>query len=83
MFEISLEALRSSLTGNDPVQFSYFKKDGTIRNAIGTLNEKYIPAESKPIDSSKGNGSNFKYYDLERKAWRSLGSDCSLVTIVE
>jgi len=53
------------------------------RRAVGTLNEKLIPAEMKPRDSSMNNGGNFKYYDLEKNAWRSLPLECSLVTIFE
>lgn len=83
MFDISLDDLRKNLQGSTPVQFSYFKKDGSRRPAIGTLNEKLIPDDMKPKDSSLNNGENFKYYDLEKNAWRSLPLDCSLVTIFE
>ena len=54
--------------------FSYFKKDGTIREAKGTLSELLIPEDDKP----KGllpripNYAVFTYYDLDRKAWRSF-----------
>jgi hypothetical protein len=84
MFEINLEELRENLKGSTPVAFSYFKKDGSLRNAVGTLNEKWIPAEMRPKDSSTNNGGdNFRYYDIDKGAWRSLHKDCSLVTIIE
>ena len=83
MFDISIEDLRRNLQGGSPVHFSYFKKDGSVRNAIGTLNEKLIPEEMRPKDSSTNTGNNLKYYDLEKNAWRSLYIDCSLVTIFE
>jgi len=83
MFDISIEDLRNNLHGSTPVNFSYFKKDGTWRKAIGTLNEKLIPEEMRPKDSSTDTGGNLKYYDLEKNAWRSLHIDCSLVQIFE
>ena len=83
MFDISLEDLRRNLHGTTPVSFSYFKKDGTLRNAIGTLNERLIPESVRPKDSSTNTGDNLKYYDLEKNAWRSLCIDCSLVQIFE
>jgi len=83
MFDISIEDLRRNLQGTTPVRFSYFKKDGTLRNATGTLNEHLIPGEMMPKDSSTNNGENLKYYDLEKNAWRSIQIDCSLVQIFE
>ena len=58
------------------VLFTYFKDtDGTMREAKGTLNALLIPEENKP----KGTGvpgkihyEILRYYDLERKAWRSF-----------
>jgi hypothetical protein len=83
MFHITIEDLKVNLSGSTPVYFSYFKKDGSIRNAIGTLNENLIPADLRPKDSSANTGSNLKYFDLDKKAWRSLQIDCSMVTIIE
>jgi hypothetical protein len=83
MFNIDLETLREALSGSTPVHFSYFKKDGTLRNATGTLNEGLIPEEMKPKDASINCGNNLKYYDLEKSDWRSLCIDCSLVIIIE
>ena len=54
--------------------FSYFKKDGTIREAKGTLSELLIPEDDRPkgILPRTPNYSVFTYYDLDRKAWRSF-----------
>ena len=54
--------------------FSYFKKDGTIREAKGTLSELLIPEDDKPkgILPRTPNYAVFTYYDLDRKAWRSF-----------
>lgn len=84
MFDIATEYLFETLHGSStPVVFSYIKKDGSMRNAIGTLNEKLIPEEFKPKDASSNNGKNLKYFDLEKNSWRSLKIDCSIVTIIE
>ena len=83
MFDISVDDLRRNLSSSTPVHFSYFKKDGTLRRAVGTLNEKLIPDEMRPKDSSTNYGENLKYYDLDKKAWRSLCIDCSLIQIIE
>lgn len=59
------------------MNFSYTKRDGTIRKAWGTRMTSLIPAEAQP----KGTDSNSKavsYYDLERKAWRSVGAEATI-----
>ena len=83
MFDVDLETLRKNLQGSTPVSFSYFKKDGQLRNARGTLNESLIPEHLRPKDSSTNYANSFRYYDLEKGAWRSLHKDISLVTMVE
>ena len=62
-------------------RFSYFKKDGGIREAVGTLNFDLIPEEHHPkslsaarSDSSE-NYSTFAYYDLTVPGWRSFRLD--------
>jgi len=85
MFEIDLDTLYKSLCGSTPVSFSFMKKDGKIRNAIGTLHESLIPEEWKPKDPSinYANGDNLKYFDLEKNAWRSLSKKCAMIQIIE
>ena len=83
MFDIDLDTLRKSLQGSSPVSFSYFKKDGQCRSATGTLHENLIPAELMPKDSSFNGGGNFRYFDLDKNAWRSLHKDCQMVTMIE
>ena len=61
---------------NGIYRVSFFKTDGTIREAVGTLNLELIPEEQRP----KNDGSTakepapgvFNYYDLGKKAWRSF-----------
>jgi len=87
MFDIDINKLFENLKGSTPVYFSYLKKDGTRRNALGTLNPKCIPDEFR-LDTSINedkhfNGTNLKYFDLEKNGWRSLSYDVSTVTILE
>ena len=60
-------------------QFSYFKTDGTIRMARGTLSPAAIPEDKKPkiLYSVSGieNYGVFTYWDLDRGAWRSFRLD--------
>lgn len=83
MFDISIENLKLNLKGSTPVHFSYMKSDGSCRSALGTLNPRLIPETLKPRDASKNMGENLKYYDLEKRAWRSLQTDASAVWIME
>ena len=64
------------------VQFSYFKTDGSIRQARGTLCLDLIPEKDRPQSASehsdespkkrKENYETLTYYDLDREAWRSF-----------
>ena len=62
-------------------RFSYFKKDGTIREAVGTLNMDLIPAEHLPKslsaaqNDSSESPATFCYYDLSVPGWRSFCID--------
>ena len=83
MFDVDLEVLRTNLQGASPVHFTYFKLDGSTRMATGTLHESLIPEEMRPKDSSVNTGSNLKYFDLGKNAWRSLGKDVKMVQMME
>lgn len=59
------------------VSFSFVKKDGTIRNAIGTLMEEALPPkieEGTPPSEKKmeQNYSVLTYFDVQKQAWRSF-----------
>ena len=77
-----------SLLATGIYRFSYIKKDTTeIREAIGTLNEEYIPLDKLPGTSSRKTGGVasaekgepnydvFTYFDLQKNAWRSFRLD--------
>jgi hypothetical protein len=70
-------------------RFSYLKKDGSIREAVGTLCMDLIPEDKRPkgINSEALNSTEgalnraepaagvFPYYDLDAAAWRSFRLD--------
>ena len=62
-------------------RFSYFKKDGSIRQARGTLDFSRIPEEHHPKSLSSApdvrpeNYDTFPYYDLDAAGWRSFRLD--------
>lgn len=51
------------------VTFSYRKKDGSIRSAVGTLCEDYFSYERKGSESSRPAGL-VSYWDMEAGGWR-------------
>ena len=57
------------------VRFSYWKKDGSIREAVGTLRTVLIPPDKRPHtteDESSVNYETFAYFDLYTNDWRSF-----------
>jgi len=72
------ESLRDAMN-NGFVQFTYTKKDGSTRTALGTRSPLLVPADKAP----KGNSDNgdeawndsvksIPYFDLEKNEWRSF-----------
>ena len=70
------ERLRTWMS-TDAVSFSYWKKDGSIREARGTLNPALIPEDKRPKGASDGTHSpvSFCYFDLDKNEWRSFTLD--------
>lgn len=57
----------------EPVSFSFYKKDGTVRKMIGTRNPKLVPTFEKKTDKTKIFPPNvIAVYDMENKGWRSF-----------
>ena len=69
---MTIEELKEKLhTG--VVEFSYKKKDGSIRTAKGTLNAKHIPEEHVPKNTGyEAPVGVQRYYDLNSEGWRSF-----------
>lgn len=68
----------SSLFLNSNVSFRFYKKDGTLRDSVGCLDqaimESYdaLPKEKSEAEQKPINLNVFKYFDLDKKAWRSF-----------
>ena len=55
-----------------PVKFKYKKKDGSIREAVGTTNFDLVPEEHQPkLADARAAEGLVKYYDTEKNGWRS------------
>ena len=74
------ESFRTKLS-TGKYRFSYFKKEGSIREAVGTLNFDLIPPEQRPkvlkpdIVDQVEKYTTFTYYDLTVHGWRSFCID--------
>lgn len=55
------------------VHFSYKKTDGSIREALGTLNLNMIPQDASTFTGNyTKNPDQVRYYDIESRGWRSF-----------
>lgn len=55
------------------VKFSYWKKNGSVREARGTLNSEVYGKDNEPSGSSRSVPENqVRYYDLDAQGWRSF-----------
>lgn len=59
-----------NLLKSSKVRFFYYKIDGTIREAYGTLSDKIIPSSGEV--KRKKNDSLQTYFDIEVNGWRSF-----------
>ena len=70
------ESFRDALN-NGFARFTYYKKDGTIRTALGTRSPLLIPADKAPKCPQDNDGweeraKTIPYFDLDKKEWRSF-----------
>ncbi len=72
------ESFRDALA-NGFARFTYYKKDGSIRTALGTRSSVLIPTDKLPKgDMSDGaatwedSAKAIPYFDLEKMEWRSF-----------
>lgn len=56
------------------VEFEFIKKDGTVRQAKGTLLAEHLPAPKADSDTTtrKKNDNVMVYFDMEKKSFRSF-----------
>ena len=60
---------------NGIIMFSFFKKDGSIREAKGTLHPLLIPADKMPKGTAVDHMPNYStitFFDLDKQEWRSF-----------
>lgn len=65
---------------NGDVKFAYEKTDGSIRYAIGTLENVPAGATNKGKRITKPSYKTFSYFDVEKKGYRSFKIE-NLVTV--
>ena len=55
------------------VKFSYWKKDGSVREARGTLNSEIYGKDNEPSGSGQVVPENqVRYFDIGAQGWRSF-----------
>lgn len=54
------------------VEFEFIKKDGSVRQAKGTLVAEYLPEPKADATPRKKNDGVLVYYDLDKKSFRSF-----------
>ena len=69
---IMLEELKQRMVNGELVKFKYMKVDGSIRNAIGTLQADVVVANTKANGTYRKSQGTFCYIDLENFGWRSF-----------
>ena len=78
MKKVTAEQLKQKLAGPIPVRFTFTKKDGQVRHAIGTRYIDNIPGGAAPTGSRKESTTAVSYYDYTVQAWRSLTKDTEI-----
>jgi hypothetical protein len=54
------------------VEFEFIKKDGSVRQAKGTLLSEHLPAPKADATPRKKNDDVLVYFDLDKKSFRSF-----------
>ena len=67
--ENTLEILINRLN-SEKVQFKFIKKDGTIREALGTTNPDLLPKEARRGDYKTQKTGVVNFYDFLAGGWR-------------
>ena len=60
------------------IRFQFRKKDGSIRNALGTRNEVLIPKQAQVKYLDDVSKKSFVFWDLEEAAFRSFSRDAEV-----
>lgn len=54
------------------VEFEFIKKDGSVRQAKGTLQAEYLPASKADGTSRKPSDNVMVYFDMDKQSFRSF-----------
>ena len=77
---MGIESLQIQLM-NGTAHFLFRKKDGSIREAFGTLLEKVVERNTNGLGYPKKYDGLQAYFDIEEQAWRSFRY-ANLITIL-
>ena len=74
---MEIKDFKQMLRENFETKFKYTKKDGSEREARGTLNTDMVPESAQPKGTQSWETADdiVKYYDLDKEGWRSFHWD--------
>lgn len=78
---IALETMKKRMMRGECVRFAYMKKDGSVRVAVGTLQQQSVEANVKGTGIPKRLQGMFVYLDLEKMNWRGFKEERFIGTI--
>lgn len=79
---VMLETLKQRMMRGEVVRFCYQKLDGSIRLAVGTLQQDAVKANIVGTGIPKRYFNMFAYIDLQKMAWRAFKEE-RLIGIVD
>ncbi len=77
----ALECMKKRMMRGECVRFAYMKLDGSVRIAVGTLQENAVKANVNGYGIPKRFFGMFAYLDLEKMDWRGFKEERFIGTI--
>lgn len=71
----SVAQLATKLAKGNVITFSFVKRNGDLRSAKATTNNKLIPEGKRATITNESAMSSLKFFDLELNQWRSVSND--------
>lgn len=71
----SAKQLAKALGTNPTFSFSFVKKNGDLRSAVGTINTKLIPKELRASAKATSSKNSVNFFDLNKNEWRSVSAE--------
>jgi len=72
---ISTADLRTRLHAG-VVEFFFVKKDGSLREVLGTTNLTHIPTSGHPSGDRRSSHKVVPFFDLRKQEWRCMQVTC-------